>query len=161
MCTNDWLPIMGNTPPDEDLESARNLPLHHSSPELPTASRQHCFCEPRNAQTKQLASCLSSVKYAKGLTTVKVAEKNPGCRIPHTLYLLVSVNKSEHGKSHLQAMHLQDTSKTRSPIFSNGAFGARSQHDLVRTGGSYGQKCFLVSSSVIRGTICGEDPPSP
>ena len=34
---------------------------------------------------------------------MKVEEKSPDCRIPHTLYLLVSANELGQGKFHLQA----------------------------------------------------------
>ena len=56
---------------------------------------------------------------------MKVAEKSPGCRIPHTLYLLVSATKSGHGKFHLQAMHLQDPTQAQPLVVANGASHSR------------------------------------
>ena len=58
---------------------------------------------------------------------MKVSEKSPDCRIPHTLSLLVSASKSGHGKFHLQAMHLQDPTWAKPLILANGASHSRSK----------------------------------
>ena len=64
---------------------------------------------------------------------MKVEENFPDCRIPHTLYLLVSANELGHGKFHLQALQLQDPTQAQPLNVANGASHSRCEA-LTRKG---------------------------
>ena len=56
---------------------------------------------------------------------MKVEEHFSDCRIPHTLYLVVSASGLGHGKFHPQAMHVQDPIQAQPSIDANGASHSR------------------------------------